>query len=66
MIQVDPYYASSKICSNCGHKKPHLGLEEREYICEECGFEAGRDQNATYNLHNEGLRIYNEMLATSG
>ena len=65
MIQVDPYYASSKTCSNCGHKKSHLGLEEREYICEECGYEAGRDQNATYNLYDEGLRIYKEMLKTS-
>ena len=65
MIQVDPYYASSKTCSNCGHKKPHLGLEEREYICEECGYEVGRDPNATYNLYDEGLRIYKEMIETS-
>jgi putative transposase len=65
LIQVNPYYASSKTCSNCGHKKSHLGLEEREYICEECGYEAGRDQNATYNLYDEGLRIYNETLETS-
>lgn len=41
MIQVDPYYASSKTCSNCGHKKSHLGLDEREYKCDECGYEVG-------------------------
>lgn len=44
------YYASSKTCSRCGHKKETLGMDERTYRCEECGFEIDRDLNAAMNL----------------
>ena len=48
--EADAFFASSKTCSNCGHKKKDLTLSERTYHCSECGFEADRDLNAAYNL----------------
>ena len=32
LIKVDRYFASSKICSVCGHKKKELALSERTYL----------------------------------
>ena len=44
------FYASSKLCSNCGNKKVDLTLNDRTYICEHCGFVIDRDLNASINL----------------
>lgn len=49
---VDRFFASSKTCSRCGHKKEHLGLEERMFVCEECGLKMDRDENAAKTLEN--------------
>lgn len=50
LIEADKWYPSSKICSECGHKKTKLSLSERTYICEECGAVIDRDFNASINL----------------
>ena len=50
ITQADVFFASSKTCSQCGHKKKDLMLSERTYHCTECGFEADRDMNAAINL----------------
>lgn len=52
--KVDKYYASSKICSNCGEKKKTLPLSQRVYSCE-CGNVINRDHNAAINIATEGL-----------
>ena len=52
LIIADRWYASSKICSNCGNKKHKLSLSERVYKCECCGIEIDRDYNASVNLKN--------------
>ena len=52
--KVDRYFPSSKLCSLCGHKKPHLGLQERTYKCEHCGAVLDRDYNAAINLCKAG------------
>ena len=57
LIKVDRYFASSKICSVCGHKKKELALSERIYLCE-CGNRMDRDVNAAVNILEEGKRIY--------
>ncbi len=44
------FFASSKTCSSCGHKKTELNLSERTYHCGECGFTCDRDVNAAINL----------------
>ncbi|WP_053955506.1 RNA-guided endonuclease InsQ/TnpB family protein [Inediibacterium massiliense] len=49
-VEADKWYPSSKICSECGHKKTKLWLFERTYICEECGAVIDRDLNASINL----------------
>ena len=50
ITEADRFFASSKTCSNCGHKKVDLVLSERTYHCSECGFECDRDFNAAINL----------------
>lgn len=49
-VEADKWYPSSKLCSECGHKKTKLSLSERTYICEECGAVIDRDFNASINL----------------
>ena len=51
-VEVDKFYASSKICSHCGHLKPDLRLSDRIYKCSECGLTIDRDLNAAINLAN--------------
>ena len=50
ITQADRFFASSKTCSSCGHKKKELFLSERVYHCLKCGFECDRDLNAAINL----------------
>jgi putative transposase len=50
-IQVaDPFFPSSKTCSNCGNVKEKLSLNERVYKCPVCGLVMDRDENAARNL----------------
>ena len=49
-FQADRFYASSKICSCCGHKKNDLKLKDRVYHCDNCGLTIDRDFNAALNL----------------
>ena len=51
ITRADRFYPSSKTCSNCGAIKSKLSLSQRVYICDECGYEADRDLNASINLH---------------
>ena len=50
IIQADTFFASSKTCSNCGHKKNDLTLSDREYQCGNCRTSIDRDVNAALNL----------------
>ena len=56
-ITADRYYASSKLCSVCGHKKADLKLSDRIYRCEHCGTVIDRDNNASVNLYHYGQSI---------
>ncbi len=49
--RADSFYPSSKTCSKCGNVKEKLSLSQRIYICDECGYKASRDLNASINLH---------------
>lgn len=58
-IQVDPYYASSQICSKCGNiDKSMKDIRKRKYECSECGLEIDRDINASINIEYEGIIKY--------
>ena len=52
VTEASQFYASSKTCSNCGHKKHDLTLSERTYHCRQCDVSIDRDVNAAINLRN--------------
>lgn len=57
IAKVDQYFASSKICYYCKHKKEDITLADRQWTCNKCGKIHDRDHNASKNILNEGLRI---------
>jgi len=50
LVVHDRWFASSKICSGCGHKLKILPLNVREWVCPVCGSVHDRDVNAAINL----------------
>lgn len=52
LVIANRYFASSKTCSECGHKKETLKLSERMFKCDNCGHSIDRDLNAAINLAN--------------
>ena len=59
--EIDRWYPSSQICSNCGSRKP-MPLSERTYRCEQCGMVMDRDINAALNILNVGMANYPELM----
>lgn len=49
------FFPSSKMCHKCGALRTDLKLSDRWYKCE-CGYENGRDFNASLNLRD--LKVY--------
>jgi putative transposase len=56
--EVGRFYPSSKRCNDCGRVRKHLGLSNRTFVCK-CGNENDRDRNASLNILDEGMRLYN-------
>ena len=58
-IQVDMFYASSKICSECGtyHKDTVNSIKVRKWTCPDCGKHHDRDVNADKNILNQALSV---------
>ena len=52
LIIADRFFASSKLCPKCGHKKDKLPLSVRVYQCDNhnCNWIADRDYSASLNL----------------
>ena len=56
-VKIGVFFPSSKLCHCCGFKYSGLKLNERFWICPECGTYLDRDENAAINILNEGLKI---------
>lgn len=58
-VQVDRFYTSSKICSECGayHKDIVNSLSVREWICPDCKTHHDRDVNAAKNILIKALSV---------
>ena len=54
---VDKFFASSKICSNCGNKDDTITLKDRTYNCKHCGHSIDRDLNAAINIRDHSQPI---------
>ena len=58
LVKIDRFFASSQICSVCGHKNVETkNLSLRVWECPECGVIHDRDENAAINIRDEGMRI---------
>ena len=60
-VQVDRFFPSTKLCSECGYKNNNLTLSDREWDCPSCGSHHSRDGNASLNLKAEGIRILDAL-----
>jgi IS605 OrfB family transposase len=63
LIFASQWFASSKRCSNteCYKKNAELKLSDRTWICSGCGRKHERDDNAAFNLWQEGWRLLEEV-----
>ncbi len=55
VVEVSPYFPSTKLCSSCGHKQM-MPLSLREYHCA-CGLSLDRDVNAALNIKAAGTSV---------
>ena len=61
ITRADRFYPSSKTCSHCGSIKSKLGLSQRTFICDDCGYTIDRDLNASINLAKQLGRVPPEV-----
>ena len=57
LVEIDRWFPSSKLCSNCYYQIDSLPLNVREWTCPHCGTHHDRDGNAATNIRAEGIRV---------
>ena len=57
LVEIDRWFPSSKLCSNCYHQVDKMPLDIREWTCSNCGTRHDRDGNAAMNIRAEGIRL---------
>lgn len=57
IVEVDRWFPSSKLCSNCFHQRTQMPLDIREWTCPHCGTDRNQQGNAAINIRAEGIRI---------
>ncbi|MGH1394718.1 MAG: RNA-guided endonuclease InsQ/TnpB family protein [Trichormus sp.] len=57
LVEIDRWFPSSKLCSNCFYQVSEMPLDVREWTCPHCGTHHDRDGNAAINIRAEGIRM---------
>lgn len=58
LVFVDPAY-TSQTCAECGHVDQRNRVDQRLFICRECGVVAHADRNASHNIATRGETVWN-------
>lgn len=56
LVEIDRWFPSSRICSNCLYQIGEMPLDIRKWDCPNCGTHHDRDGNASINIRAEGIR----------
>jgi putative transposase len=54
VVQISPWFPSSKLCSDCGFKVDKMPLNIRKWTCANCHETHDRDVNAAININTAG------------
>ncbi len=65
LVEIDRWFPSSKLCSNCFHQVSEMPLDVREWTFPHCGTHHDRDGNAAINIRAEGIRMLALSISTS-
>ena len=57
LVEIDRWFPSSKLCSNCFYQVSEMPLNVRDWICPNCGTHHDRDGNAAINIRAKGIRM---------
>ncbi|MBD1928557.1 IS200/IS605 family element transposase accessory protein TnpB [Trichocoleus sp. FACHB-90] len=57
LVEINRWFPSSKLCSNCHYQISEMPLDVRAWTCPNCGTHHDRDGNAAINIRAEGIRI---------
>ena len=57
LVEIDRWFPSSKLCSNCHYQVSEMPLDVRVWTCPSCGTHHDRDGNAAINIREEGIRM---------
>ena len=60
LMQIDKFFPSSQICSNCGSNTDKKPLHIRSFTCLNCNTKHHRDLNASINIRNYALGIIDD------
>jgi len=55
LVKIDPWFASSKTCHVCQHKRDAMPLNVRSWECPACHTQHDRDINAALNIKQQGI-----------
>ena len=57
LVEIDRWFPSSKLCSNCFYQVSEMPLDVRQWTCPHCGTHHDRDGNAAINIRAQGIRM---------
>ena len=58
LVYVDPAY-TSQTCCECGHTDKRNRVDQGTFICRSCGVVAHADRNASHNIAQRGVTVWN-------